>query len=573
MAKKVTYFLSVLVMTLAFTSGCDSQNGTSSNGGNSIYSPSTNTPSSSSDVTSQEEAWPEGYTKDSGVGEANYYQTNSLEYPVQLKDLQIHEGTRCLDSYGTKKLLVIPVEFPDFPAYKLMNVTDDDSDENKAQAREDAKDFIETAFFGEAEDTGWESLKSFYYKSSYGQLEFEGIVTDWYMMKNPDDSEDMSVKELLDYWPTVTVGGNSGYNSTWYFLRKAVQWYKDNSAAKGWPDIKEFDQDGDGIIDGVWLVNSAGIKAYTSDDFWAFTYWDFNNPEVAENGGVYDVDNPTAVPYCSASFNFLIHGAYGNKADARTMIHETGHLMGLEDYYTYDQGSWAPCGGGDMMDNNVGDHSAFSKTLYGWTKPYVITGDAEITIKPFQENGDCIIVNNNWNGSAYDEYLMIEYYTPTNLNEKDSQELYKEGYPKLPTKKGLKIYHVDARLGLFDVAKYNTQGSKTKSFVKYVDEIYAEDTYEGKYVTTMLAHSNTSSRSANPGYTLLHLLESTGRNTFRTNGKQIGNTTIFGNGSFFGHNSKFVNYKFNDGSYLDYVIEVKSITDEGATIVFNAKSK
>ncbi len=559
MAKKVTYFLSVLAMTLVLASGCDKDNPSSS----SVTPPtSSTTPASSSSA----DAWPEGYVKDSGVGGQNYRQTNSLDYSVKLKELQIAEGTRCLDSYGTQKLLVIPVEFPDFPAYTLMNKTANDTVEVQEQARADAKAFIESAFFGEAEETGWESLKSFYYKSSYGQLVFEGLVTDWFMV-------DKSIPDLLEYWKDVSYseGGNNGYNSTWYFLRTAIKWYKEVSASKGWPDITEFDQDKDGIIDGVWLVNSAGIKAYSSDDFWAFTYWDLNNPEVTANNNQYDVNNPVAVPYCSASYQFMIHGGYGGKADARTMIHETGHLMGLEDYYTYDQGSWAPCGGGDMMDNNVGDHSAFSKTLYGWTKPYVVEGDAEITIQPFQENGDCIIVKNGWNGQAYDEYLMIEYYTPTGLNEKDANELYKEGYPQLPTRKGLKIYHIDARLGLFDTAIYNREGSKSASLIKYIDEIYTEEKYNEKYVTTMLAHSNTRSRSAKASNSLIHLLEATGRNSFRDSGKKISNSTIFAQGSFFGHNSRFVDFTFNDGSMLDYVIEVKSVTDEGATIVFNAK--
>lgn len=112
------------------------------------------------------------------------------------------------------------------------------------------------------------------------------------------------------------------------------------------------------MIDGVWLVNSAGIKAYSSDDFWAFTYWDINNPDASSG---YDVENPMAVPYCSASYKFLENGGYNGKPDSHTMIHETGHLMGIEDYYTYDKGGWGPAGGGDMMDQNVGDHDAFTK--------------------------------------------------------------------------------------------------------------------------------------------------------------------------------------------------------------------
>ncbi len=512
------------------------------------------TPTTSSTSTS---GYPEGYVKDSGVGQSNYRVTHSTEYSVSLTDELVGEGTPCLASKGEQNLLVIPVEFSDFPAESLVPSVAD-ATEAKAQA----KQFIQDAFFGATEDTGWESLKSYYYKSSYGQLTLNGFVTDWFML-------DKSVTELLEYWKDVPVsaGGNGGYNSTWYILREAVKWYKSVSKENNWPDIKEFDKNHDGMIDGVWLVNSAGIKAYSSDDFWAFTYWDINNPDASSG---YDVENPMAVPYCSASYKFLENGGYNGKPDSHTMIHETGHLMGIEDYYTYDKGGWGPAGGGDMMDQNVGDHDAFTKTLYGWTNPYYVTGDAEITIKPFQENGDCIIVKNGWNGHAFDEYLIIEFYTPTGLNQKDASEIYKgEGYPQLPSKNGLKIYHIDARLGMFDEGKLNQGQTTQQAFVAYTDEMKTE--YNGKSVKTYMAHSNTRSRSAEPNNSLIHLLESTGRNSFKTNDNKINNTTLFKQGAVLGANGKFTNFKFNDGTYLDYVIEVKSVTDESATIVFNAK--
>lgn len=167
------------------------------------------TPTTSSSSTS---GYPEGYVKDSGVGQSNYRVTHSTEYSVSLTDELVGEGTPCLASKGEQNLLVIPVEFSDFPAESLVPSVAD-ATEAKAQA----KQFIQDAFFGATEDTGWESLKSYYYKSSYGQLTLNGFVTDWFML-------DKSVTELLEYWKDVPVsaGGNGGYNSTWYILREAV---------------------------------------------------------------------------------------------------------------------------------------------------------------------------------------------------------------------------------------------------------------------------------------------------------------------------------------------------------------
>jgi len=537
MKKSLNSLFSVTALLTILLTGC----GPKPTGPTTTVTPTTSSSSSSSSSLS----YPEGYERDSGVGKSNYEIVDSTKFKVSLEDELVGEGTPCLASRGEQNLLVIPVEFSDYPAESLVSYKEGEEEQAKAKA----KQFIQDAFFGEDKDTGWESLKSYYYKSSYGKLTLNGFVTDWFML-------DKSVKELLEYW-----GTKSG-NSTWYILREAVKWYKANASANNWPDIKTFDQNQDGILDGVWLVNSAAIKAEKSDDFWAFTYWDVGNYSNV------NVNDPIAVPYCSASYLFLENSGYNGKPDCHTMIHETGHLMGIEDYYTYDKNSWAPAGGGDMMDQNVGDHDSFTKTLYGWTNPYYVTGDAEITLKPFQENGDCIIVNNNWNGHGFDEYLIIEFYTPTGLNEKDASERYKgESYPQLPSANGLKIYHVDARLGMFDSTKLNQ--SKQQAFIDYTDEMKTE--YNGKKVSTQTAHSNTRSRSAVADNSLIHLLEATGRNSFKDSGNQINILTLFKQGSMFGANKKFENFKFNDGTTLDYVIEVKSVTNESATIVFNAK--
>ena len=46
-----------------------------------------------------------------------------------------------------------------------------------------------------------------------------------------------------------------------------------------------------------------------------------------------------------------------NKLDTHTFVHESGHLLGLNDYYCYDtENTWDPAGVLDMQSYNVGDH-------------------------------------------------------------------------------------------------------------------------------------------------------------------------------------------------------------------------
>ena len=94
--------------------------------------------------------------------------------------------------------------------------------------------------------------------------------------------------------------------------------------------------------------------------------------------------------YSFASVDFIFGDGDLNYPDARTYIHETGHMLGLIDYYS--DNSSAPAGMVDMMDFNIGDHNAYSKFSLGWVNPRIATKSGEYTLKPFQENGDCIIV-------------------------------------------------------------------------------------------------------------------------------------------------------------------------------------
>ena len=53
------------------------------------------------------------------------------------------------------------------------------------ESREEARENIKNAFFGDdvksssENKTGWESVSSYYKKSSYGKLVISGEVTDW----------------------------------------------------------------------------------------------------------------------------------------------------------------------------------------------------------------------------------------------------------------------------------------------------------------------------------------------------------------------------------------------------------
>lgn len=106
------------------------------------------------------------------------------------------------------------------------------------------------------------------------------------------------------------------------------------------------------------------------------------------------------------------------------------------------------------MDYNVGDHNPFSKILMGWVTPYVVTNTTKINLSSFGQTGGCILLIDEFS-SIYDEYYLIDLYTPDGLNKLEA------GNNGLFSISGIRIYHVDARLSnkdadiIFDIYEYD----------------------------------------------------------------------------------------------------------------------
>jgi M6 family metalloprotease-like protein len=396
------------------------------------------------------------------------------------------------------------------------------------------------AFFGKSEDTGFESVSSYYKKASYGKLSIEGEVT----------TPLVSAYESQDYI-------DKGMNAPGI---PAEEFYEQADASL----LKDYDQDGDGYIDAIELVYSNDYLDHQVP-YWAWTSC-FNTES--------NVDKPWPHKFTWASYSYMGNGQYAdNKVDAHTYIHETGHLFGLSDYYcTY--GSYNPLGDLSMMDHNVLDFDAYSKMCLGWSYPYVIKDSTSITIKPFEDSGECILVADNWNGSPMDEYLLIEYYTPTGLNEKDSEAPYPYNNCQGFTKNGIKIYHVDARIAKV-ITSLNSEGKNTYSFGGYES---LPDLSKGLY--TIGANNSVADPAYGNYYTLynytdaelgrykeIHLMEAGGSNTF-IKGFSATNDTLFTEGSSFSASKAFFTYgsKWNNHSYCDWTINVTSLSSTGATL-------
>jgi M6 family metalloprotease-like protein/uncharacterized repeat protein (TIGR02543 family) len=445
-----------------------------------------------------------------------------------------------LESLGNQKLLVVPVMFTDYVL--------------SSSAQTSMVDRIDKIFFGDEEDTAWESVSSYFNQSSYGKLSLTGTVTPFYAAGRSSSSFASETRTSGTFYQY--------FDPTWNLVDEVVTWYKNYTGT----NLSEFDQNQDGYIDALYMVYNnpnASNAVYTTQGenvFWAYRYSNYANFFSA------NVSSPVGMAYAWSSIDFSYEG-YGNEIDGHTYIHEFGHLIGLDDYYTYDGSSdWGALGGLDMQDFNILDHNAYSKYFFEWIDPIVVDGTEQqtvITLRPFESSGDFILIKDDWNGSPYDEYLLVEFYTPTGLNYIDSIEgPYQGVYPRGFTIPGIKILHVDSRLG-----RYSTS---TGSFLGYTDVLPSTST-EYAYI----AASNTASRSQTSTFKMIHLLEAGGVNTFKT-GSRASNASLFTQGMTFTP-STFASFfpvlgKFNSGENINYSITITSLSSTSATITITRLS-
>ena len=431
-------------------------------------------------------------------------------------------GCKYFPNKGNQKMLVVPVMFKG------------ESLNNKDKVLSD----LNTTFNGSELETGWESVSSFYSETSYGNLNIEADVLDYWITldKSCNEVANLSYNEYDD--PTI------------YVLDYVHNYLKNRI------DLTQYDNNSDGFVDGVWLVygnHSYSEYQYESDELenllWAYTYW---NTDSRPNANM-----PAFNVYCWGSYDFMYESegkSGGIKLDAHTFIHETGHMLGLDDYYDYDS-TKNPTGCLDMMDYNIGDHNSYSKWMLDWVKPKVYDFEEEvIDVKSFVDTGEFIVIpsDKNVNYSPLSEYLLIEFYTPTGLNTQDASYSYLGSYPKMFSDYGVRIYHVDSRLGEFVYQNGDWYYSD------YIYNFTKNDLYTktGSYNYFAIFNNNTPSYSFEEDNNLIRLVSA-----FYGNDHVYREDQYASNKDLFKDGSMLSNFRFNSGDYLEVSIEFEIRND------------
>ena len=470
-------------------------------------------------------------------------------------------------STGRTKLLVIPVWFNDSNRFI--------KEANKENVREDIRD----AYFGDIESVGWESVKTYYETESMGSLTIDGTVSEWY---EPNTN--------YTYYATDPYDEETGEGcpKTMALAESAAEWYFNNHS----DNKNDYDCDNDGYLDGVMLIYAAPDYAtllnQNYDNLWAYCYW-------VQDYSVQIPGNPGVNAFFWASYDFM----YGKEVassrsggryysgdtsqailDAHTYIHEMGHMFGLEDYYDYSKYSYSPAGGFSMQDYNVGGHDPFSSFALGWGKAYIPTDSATINLKPFATTGEMILLSPSWNtfNSPFDEYLLLEYYTDQGLNNLDStygyMSQYGKSYPMGTKEYGIRVWHVDARLlytatGYFSESKITTNPDISSGRVSLLmsNTYYDGDDYTSLYLSPLAQDPYNIKKYAD--YNLLQLIRN--KTTATTKSKDsFSSSSLFKKGDSFTmdkYAKQFVNSgKLDSGIDLGFSFEVNACNSTYASI-------
>jgi M6 family metalloprotease-like protein len=291
---------------------------------------------------------------------------------------------KVLPADGAPAVLTLLIAFEDMPGYTDAEVVDD-------------------RIFGDGEPNAFplESLTNFYRRASYGLLEITGSTLGWYTTPYP----------RADVVETY-VGRQS-------LIKEVITHYDDEGH-----DFSRYDNDGDGFVDYLAVI-------WTGEHGeWAEFWWGYQTVFWNDD---FTVDGVQLGTYSWQWENYDWPGSF----TPDVLIHETGHALGLPDYYDYDSaiGPDGGVGGLDQMDGNWGDHNAFSKWVLGWLTPEVYNQDGhQMLTAPTGEMPEAaVFMHGDPVADPYAEYFVVQY---RRRSENDAT---------FPTD-GLLIWHVDARV-------------------------------------------------------------------------------------------------------------------------------
>ena len=287
------------------------------------------------------------------------------------------------------------------------------------------------------------TVSAYYLETSHGKLHVKGVVTDW-------AHTSLSRAEVVG--DNFGLGANARVRD---WIREAIANVDDKV------DFTQFDNDGpdgipnsgddDGRVDMAAFLFREIDAACGGNAIWPHRSRLGIGPDVSA-AATKDL-RPNGLPIVVDDYIALgARDCSGQHAlEVNVFAHETGHVLGLPDYYDSSSGllrherrwvvgcweimsagSWG-CGSGVQPSAILPPHfGAYTKMLFGWTSPQALQpglAPRQFTLRPAYSTGDALRVQ-----LSSTEYLFVEYR---------QRQGFDAGLPA----SGILVYHVETGRG------------------------------------------------------------------------------------------------------------------------------
>ena len=454
------------------------------------------------------------------------YSPKSLDYTYNDERQFRTTGWYC-PSKGNVKTLVLPIWFKDSNKYF--------SNDKKSQILAD----LNTAFYGEGNSsTGWNSVKSFYKTTSQNRLNLSGNVGEWYdanyYVTDFENNPNTKIKDVVN---------------------KAIDNYFNSHPSEV---ANSYDSDNNGYFDGVYVIYGVNDSGEEHPEI-PSTFWgkiSFENTRAKTDS------MPGIGFYMWASVDSLYEDNSVSSVDSHTFIHEFGHTLGLADYYDYGENEYYTVGGHIIMFHNTGEQDPYSTLSLGWSKVYVPETSCTIELNDYQSNNTSILLSTHPESvnSPFDEYILVELYSPKGINTFDTTNAWKGFYSRGAQEPCVRLWHVDARLAK-QLSENNYQFGTNP----------LEDGYSIAFTNTWGDNHGTKLGRDYDDYSLLTEIRNNKEISFKPKSKDVGcmfnDVNSFHTGDvvdFKDYATQFKNgTKLNSNEELGWKIEIESIYSNG----------